>query len=211
MKTFGCPRAGLGPPAQATIRVSTIIMGTSAIRSIAHFLLVCFVLPSRSINLRFLVSSSDHVWPVWVTSSAKIFKIQKYFIINLLKICATFCLVKLAFVKFLCICTFVEWNDATLNDFEQPDFEQHFETTFFRSDVWHNLANLDAMTYFETQIQKCRDEIKFPLYFDSRNTEFGIRFGFSKCTKTLPLNIYFLLKKLLKVPFWRKKLKLITT
>ena len=56
--------------------------------------------------------------------------------------------------------TFVEWNDATLNDFEHPDSEQHFETTFFRSDVWHNLANLDAMTYVETQ-SKCRDETKF--------------------------------------------------
>ena len=73
--------------------------------------------------------------------------------------CVTFCLVKLAFVKFLCN-TFVEWNDATLNDFEQPDGVQHFETTFFRSDVWHNLANLDAMTYVETQ-SKCRDETIF--------------------------------------------------
>ena len=112
MKTFGCPRAGLGPPVQATILVSTIIGGTSAIRSMAHLVLVCFTLPSRSINLRFLVSSSDHVWPVWVTSSAKIFKIQKHFIRNLLKMCITFCLVKLAFVKFLCI--------PSLNEMMQP-------------------------------------------------------------------------------------------
>jgi hypothetical protein len=53
------------------------------------------------------------------------------------------------------------------------------------------LANLDAMIMLKlNQIQKCRDDTKFPFCFepfqDSRQTEFGIKFEFSKCAKTLP-------------------------
>ena len=65
------------------------------------------------------------------------------------------------------------------------------------------------------QIQKCRDETKFPFCYepfqDSRQTEFGIKFNFSKFAKALSVNVYDFLKKLIKVPFWRKKLKQITT
>jgi hypothetical protein len=53
--------------------------------------------------------------------------------------------------------------------------------------------------------QKCRDETKFPFCFepfqDSRQTEVGIKFNFSKCAKTLPLKVYFLQKNFCKCHF----------